>query len=546
MEAIAMYLLKSVTWLTGFLIVFILFLKNERYFTLNRIYLITGILASVLLPFITIRYVVELPVISNVIPAVQDNVVVKNSGNTWANLTVMLIFLLYISGIMLVIYRAYSQNRHILKTIRKTGNSNGDPVKLIRTADYASSFSYFSYIFINPSVSDDETREIMNHELVHVKQMHWIDLVLARVLCTIQWFNPLVWIYIRYIRQNHEYLADEVALQLTSNPAVYRAALLNQTIGMHVTGLANSFNESLTKKRFNMMKKIISSPYRKLKFFLVLPVSAIILYVFATPVYSFPSQPETNNNDNVNIQEINKKQVPQAGNNEKIVFNTQDTTVKGKKDKSMVAPPPPPVKEVQGSELPTPPAPPPVPAGQEKQLPAPPPPPPPVNDSNKVIIRKAHDEHSFNTDIGEVIQVSGKDKALIIIDGKKTDIDVNLLNPDKIESLSVLKGDNAVAKYGKEGKHGVIIIVTKSTPTKTVVEGHNTPTKIVIEEHDKLLTGPDAPLVVIDGKISKKGIDDISPDQISSVTVLKDEHATAKYGEAGKNGVIEITTKEAR
>ena len=38
MEAFAFYLLKSVIWLTGFALVYILFLRNERFFMLNRIF----------------------------------------------------------------------------------------------------------------------------------------------------------------------------------------------------------------------------------------------------------------------------------------------------------------------------------------------------------------------------------------------------------------------------------------------------------------------------------------------------------------------------
>jgi len=41
METFALYLLKSVTWLSGFALVFFLFLKNERFFLLNRIYLLS-------------------------------------------------------------------------------------------------------------------------------------------------------------------------------------------------------------------------------------------------------------------------------------------------------------------------------------------------------------------------------------------------------------------------------------------------------------------------------------------------------------------------
>ncbi|MCU0379032.1 MAG: hypothetical protein MUC78_12330, partial [Bacteroidales bacterium] len=61
MEGLLLYLMKSAVWITGFAFVFMLFLQNERYFSLNRIYLISGIVTSLIFPFITIRYVIELP-----------------------------------------------------------------------------------------------------------------------------------------------------------------------------------------------------------------------------------------------------------------------------------------------------------------------------------------------------------------------------------------------------------------------------------------------------------------------------------------------------
>jgi hypothetical protein len=58
MEAFAVYLLKSVIWLAGFTLIFILFLRNERFFLLNRIYLLAGILTSFIFPLISIHYTV--------------------------------------------------------------------------------------------------------------------------------------------------------------------------------------------------------------------------------------------------------------------------------------------------------------------------------------------------------------------------------------------------------------------------------------------------------------------------------------------------------
>lgn len=57
--------------------------------------------------------------------------------------------------------------------------------------------------------------------------------------------------------------------------------------------------------------------------------------------------------------------------------------------------------------------------------------------------------------------------------------------------------------------------------------------------------GDQSPLFVLDGEIIKN-VDDLSPDDIESINVLKGESAKKLYGEKGKDGVIEITTKSKK
>ena len=82
-----------------------------------------------------------------------------------------------------------------------------------------------------------------------------------------------------------------------------------------------------------------------------------------------------------------------------------------------------------------PPPPPPAPPGPVKMVkPLPPPPPPPA-------LPKA---------------------ALYIIDGNKaTRKEVDKIPEDQIESVMVWKGKEAVEKYGKKGKKGVVVVTTK-------------------------------------------------------------------------------------
>ncbi len=55
-----------------------------------------------------------------------------------------------------------------------------------------------------------------------------------------------------------------------------------------------------------------------------------------------------------------------------------------------------------------------------------------------------------------------------------------------------------------------------------------------------------SPLIVIDGFASSTGLESINPDEIESISVLKDASATSLYGSRAANGVILITTKQAK
>jgi TonB-dependent SusC/RagA subfamily outer membrane receptor len=57
-------------------------------------------------------------------------------------------------------------------------------------------------------------------------------------------------------------------------------------------------------------------------------------------------------------------------------------------------------------------------------------------------------------------------------------------------------------------------------------------------------SGMNSPLVIVDGEVSNTGIDQISPGDISTISVLKDARARSLYGERSANGVVIITSKK--
>ena len=67
---------------------------------------------------------------------------------------------------------------------------------------------------------------------------------------------------------------------------------------------------------------------------------------------------------------------------------------------------------------------------------------------------------------------------------------------------------------------------------------------VLIRGIGSLAPGGNAPLYVIDGYPTNEGINNINPNDIASIDVLKDASATAVYGIRAANGVVIITTKK--
>lgn len=552
MEALALYLFKSSVWLTGFAAIYFLFLRNERFFVLNRIFLVAGIVFSIAFPFFTWHYTVVFPIIPTVNidePQVRAIGVVKESFQSKD-----LLLYIYILGALYLIYRLIKQTTSVWQLIRKSETLHFNSVKLIRTDQYPASFSFFSFVFVNPSTHEHEINEIVNHEQEHIRQRHWIDLLLFEILCTIQWFNPVVWIYGRFIRQNHEFLADEYAIKRSPNPAIYRAALLNQMFGGPVISLANSFNYSINKKRFNMMKQITYSPFRKLKLLLVLPLIAGVFYAFAAPEYKFV-QANLEQKDNLSQSQSADNSIPANSN--------QERTVKGKITDDQGNPLKNATIVVSGTNIGT------------------------VSDAsgnfelkmtgNSLLVvsyigygtRRVQPDFSkemliqtdrivvgINPDGTTSIAGSPDDfinPPLYVVDGKEmNESEMKNINPDQIDEISVIKNKKSTAKYGEKGKNGVVLIKLKKSPavefTAKEIEAKNEENVIIKEPQTLNIKSKDGkqPLLVIDGVISKdKKLEDIDPNTIQSMSVWKDEKAIEKYGEKGKDGVIEIATKSA-
>ena len=155
-----------------------------------------------------------------------------------------------------------------------------DGIKIYQVNKDIIPFSFGHSVFINRNQhSEEELREIVRHEFVHVRQHHTIDIVWAELLCILNWYNPFAWLLKRSIRQNLEFIADNKVIENGINKKEYQYLLL-KVIGNNQFSIATQFNFSSLKKRIAMMNKTKSAKRQLGRFLFLFPVLAIILLSF--------------------------------------------------------------------------------------------------------------------------------------------------------------------------------------------------------------------------------------------------------------------------
>jgi len=287
------FVFESGVSLIIFTLVYLLFLRKETFFMLNRIYLLATVLFSVLLPFIHFQANSTLPSVMlgevTVTAMRYQNLLqtvtvygTKLSGTFEQTIrSIGLIRFIYLSGtvffLLLFLYRLLQINSLILHN--ESERKNG--IRIVKIDRDTTPFSFFNFVFINRNYLDNPgMKEMVAHETEHVRQGHSFDVIILELLTISQWFNPFIWLLKRSIRENHEFLADHGVLKPGVSSAAYRMLLLGSSFEQQPV-IANNFNYSLIKIRIKMITQIKSSKTAALKLSLGLMATAALLMSFA-------------------------------------------------------------------------------------------------------------------------------------------------------------------------------------------------------------------------------------------------------------------------
>jgi TonB family protein len=274
------HLLESMLILALFYLVYMLFLNSQANFRINRYFLLSGLVSSLFLPFVDfsapnmgqLNFYIQLKTV-DVFASGSDHELVS-SGLSYTKL----IGYAYLVGVLFFSIRFLYQFLIITRLFLGSVIVKQNQGLIVYTTKEHPVFSFLSFIFIGmKSINKSDLEIILNHEKVHVAQKHSIDLLLLELLAIVQWFNPIVWLYRKMVKQNHEYLADKGVVSTGVPNEKYQELLLGNYRGLFL-GLTNSFNHSLTFKRLIMMKKSGTNKFSVLRLALTAPLIVLAVY----------------------------------------------------------------------------------------------------------------------------------------------------------------------------------------------------------------------------------------------------------------------------
>lgn len=250
----------TVLWLV-FSAIYYFVLSNKSMFRFNRWYLLATFIGSLIVPLIPLNQVFgttttfqnisliqTIPLSELIIDVNKENIPESFNWFLWTKV-------FFGMGTIIFLFRFIKELMKMRRLYQQSEKEIYDELIVCKIRQPHQVFSFWKTVFIDrklfETISKNET--IWIHEKTHIVQGHSVDILLVELCKIVFWFHPMVYLYERHIKMNHEYLADETVLKQTNDVKAYQYKLLDYLENTN-SSLASTFNFKLTQKRFMMMK----------------------------------------------------------------------------------------------------------------------------------------------------------------------------------------------------------------------------------------------------------------------------------------------------
>lgn len=307
-----LYVIKAAITLALLYSCFFIFLSKETFHRFNRCMLVGIMLVSLVMPMF--HFTTEHPTTLNEEVYQMQNYIEHDTapiivtaqqprGITW----IQALTWIYMAGVVLMLIltlvQATSLIRFMSSGVRHT-DTQGNTV-ILHNNDVPP-FSIFRYIVMSVKDYESSRQYILTHEQEHIRLGHTYDLLLLQGMKTLMWFNPFIWFLSRDLKAVHEYEADQAVINQGIDAKSYQQLLVMKVVGNRLQPFTNNLNHGSLKKRIIMMYQKPSNRWLMLKALCAIPVAALTINTFATPIETDPVEDMVKTLETTNVPTINE------------------------------------------------------------------------------------------------------------------------------------------------------------------------------------------------------------------------------------------------
>jgi len=283
------YLIKVNLALVLFWALYRVAFRKLTFFQWNRFYLLGSVVLSFILPLLKLQWKISMVAVADVRGIdwtymdhmATSPVALTEHTASWSPASVLLMVYMMVALILLV--RSALRFRRLYLSTGRSQRIREGSVRVYVHDQGLGSFTLFRSIYLDRFVYENRLRPVLRHEMVHAVQLHSLDLLFMEFVVAMLWFNPFVFVLLRYVRDNHEYLADHFAHGKQGSLREYLECLKAETVRYFSPVPASYFNSSTIKKRIIMLTNHKSNRSKKWRYLGILPLLATMIILFHTP-----------------------------------------------------------------------------------------------------------------------------------------------------------------------------------------------------------------------------------------------------------------------
>lgn len=262
------YLILANISLIVFYFIYHVFLRKLTFFQGNRIYLLSAVILSYTVPAVQFMDLSRLDYRTKLLPAISlefadlrlpEIEIVGKHPLGYLDWNFEILYTISILGMIVFLLI------RLFKLYRRFHEIDGN-----------ASFSFLNFIYLGEAAKSNAI--IHRHEMVHVQQGHSYDILLLEFVRVFNWFNPVLFFYIKELKFQHECIADELCA--AEDKTSYAELLIANALRVSTDMLSHQFaSESILKKRIMMLFQNKSKKSSQWKYMLMVPFVGIIALV---------------------------------------------------------------------------------------------------------------------------------------------------------------------------------------------------------------------------------------------------------------------------